>query len=140
MEISDFLPLIDTDTIYSFLNRSNKYHEDASNLLQKINKGKLIAQISCVSLIELSFIYIFHKIEDEIDKDMGYLQSIKNLEWVALNIKNYLTGLVLYKTHKISFFNSLHAGIAINLDSIIISQNTDFDLISGLKRKLLSDF
>ena len=91
-------------------------------------------------MIELNYIYKKYNLENEFEKDLGNLQAIRNIEWAPLNIRNFLTALIIYKTYKISFYNSLHAGIAINLDRVIITQNMEFDVIAGLKRIPLSDF
>ena len=134
------MPLIETDTIYAFLNSKDKYHENASLLLKNISEGKFIAFFSSVSLIELNYIYKTHKIEQELEIDLANLQAIKNIKWANINIRTFLTALSITKSYKISFFNSLHAGIAINFDSIIISENEEFDSIMGLRRIPLSTF
>ena len=134
------LPLIETDTIFAFINKKDKYHTNAFNLIKKINNGFFQADFSSISLIELNFIYKKFHLENEFEIDLGNLQGIKNIKWAPLNIRNFLTALIINKTYNIPFYNSLHAGIAINLDRVIITQNTDFDVIAGLSRMPLSDF
>lgn len=133
------MPLVETDTIFAFLNKEDKNHKSASYIFKKIHEGVFNAKLSIISLIELKYIYKKYGIESEFETDVGNLQGIRNIDWAPLNIKNFLTALSLYKTHNINFYNSLHAGIAINLDSLIISENNEFDNISGLKRISLSD-
>lgn len=134
------MPLVETDTIYAFLNKKDKYHKCASYIFKKINEGVFNAKFSIISLIELKYIYKNYNIENEFEIDIGNLQGIKNIEFALLNIENFLTALRLYRIHNINFYNSLHAGIAINLDSLIISEDKEFDIVSGLKRIPLSDF
>lgn len=134
------MPLVETDTIYAFLNKNDKNHECASFLFKKIHEGIFTAKLSIISLLELNYIYKKHDIESEFENDVGNLQGIKNIDWAPLNIKSFLTALNLYRTHNMSFYNCLHAGIAINLDNSIISEDDEFNSIPGLKRISLSDF
>ena len=134
------MPLIETDTLYAFLNKNDEYHEFADKIMVKINNGKFKAIISSVSLIELQLIYKSKEIEYEFEMDLVDLQRIKNMEWVSLDPISSLTAIHLRKRYELSFFDSLHAGLAINLDKQIISQDKEYDKISGLKRIPLTSF
>ena len=134
------MPLIETDTIYSFLNKNDPYHEFADTIFNMINDGKLTVKISSVSLIEMQLIYKSKEIEYEFEMDIIDLQRINNIDWAPLNVTSSLTAIYLRKKYELSFFDSLHVGIAFNLDKQIISQDKIYDNIAGLKRIPLTDF
>ncbi|MBN1802072.1 MAG: type II toxin-antitoxin system VapC family toxin [Candidatus Lokiarchaeota archaeon] len=133
------MPLIDTSTIFSFLNKNSEYHQYATQVMEKISHGKDLINISTVSIVELHFIYKAHGVDEGFEKDLSELRSLRNLTWTSLDVASTLTAMAIKKAYKLSFFNALHAGIAINLDKQIISQDKEFDQIKGLiKIPLLS--
>ncbi len=134
------MPLIETDTIYALLNSNDKYHKFSEEIIKKIISNKLEAIFSSASLVELALIYKSKNIENEFKNDLIEIQRIKNIEWAPLDAINSLTAAYLRETYQISFFDSLHAGIALNLDNQIISQDKGYDLITGLKRIPLTHF
>lgn len=134
------MPLIETDLLYSFLNANDINHTFANNIILQVNSGDLAVKFSSVSLIELQLIYKSKKIEYEFELDLVELQRIKNIEWALLDTISSLTAIHLRKKYNLSFFDSLHVGIAINLDKQIISQDKEYDRITGLKRIPLNSF
>lgn len=128
------MPLIETDTIIGFLNKGDIFHEESNEIFEKISNGELDAEISSVSLIELQLIYKSKKIEYQFEFDLAEFQAIKNLKWAPLTVVSSLTAINLRKRYNLTFFDSLHVGIAFNLDMQIISQDKKYDNISGLKR------
>ena len=134
------MPLIETDLLYSFLNANDINHTFANNIILQVNSGDLAVKFSSVSLIELQLIYKSKNIEYEFELDLVEFQRIKNIEWALLDIISSLTAIHLRKKYNLSFFDSLHVGIAINLDKQIISQDKEYDRITGLKRIPLNDF
>ena len=134
------MPLVETYTLYAFLNRNDIYHKFANNFMSKMNKGEFEAKFSSVSLIEIQLIYKSKEIEYEFEADLVELQRIKNIEWAPLNTASSLTAIYLRKKYSLSFFDSLHVGIAINFDRQIISQDSEYDKIKGLNRIPLTSF
>ena len=134
------MPLIETDLLYSFLNANDVNHKFANNIILQVNSGELAVKFSSVSLIELQLIYKSKNIEYEFELDLVELQRIKNIEWAQLDTISSLTAIHLRKKYNLSFFDSLHVGIAINLDKQIISQDKEYDRITGLKRIPLNSF
>ncbi len=134
------MPLIETDLLYSFLNANDINHKFANNIMLQVNSGELVVKFSSVSLIELQLIYKSKKIEYEFELDLVELQRIKNIEWALLDTISSLTAIYFRKKYNLSFFDSLHVGIAINLDKQIISQDKEYDNIAGLKRIPLNYF
>jgi len=134
------MPLIETDTIYAFLNKKDNYHKYAYNIINQINEGILNVKISSACLIELQLVYKSKEIEYEFETDIIELQRINNVEWTILDVSSSLTAIHLRKRYDLSFFDSLHAGIAINLDKQIISQDKAYDNVAGLKRIPLTSF
>jgi len=134
------MPLIETDTIYSFLNKNDPLHKYADTIFNMINDGKLTVKISSVSLIEMQLIYKSKDIKYEFEMDLIDLLRIKNIDWAPLNVTSVLTAIHLRKKYELSFFDSLHVGIAFNLDKQIISNDKIYDNIAGLKRIPLADF
>ena len=134
------MPLIETDTIYAFLNKNDIYHKYAYNIINKINEGVLNVKISSACLIELQLIYKSKEIEYEFETDLIELQRINNIDWATLDVSSSLTAIHLRKRYNLSFFDSLHAGIAINLDKQIISQDKAYDNVAGLRRIPLTSF
>ena len=134
------MPLIETDTIYAFFNKNDPYHEFADTIFNMINNGELTVKISSVSLIEMQLIYKSKEIEYEFEMDLIDLQRINNIDWAPLDVASSLTAIHFRKKYDLSFFDSLHVGIAINLDKQIISQDKIYDNIAGLKRIPLTDF
>ncbi|GAH53469.1 unnamed protein product, partial [marine sediment metagenome] len=85
------MPLIETDTLYAFLNANDVNHKFANNILVQVNKGELEANFSSVSLIELQLIYKSKNIEYDFEFDLVELQRIKNLIWAPLDAISSLT-------------------------------------------------
>ncbi|MBY8985042.1 MAG: PIN domain-containing protein [Candidatus Lokiarchaeota archaeon] len=134
------MPLIETDLLYSFLNANDINHKFANNIILRVHNSELEVKFSSVSLIELQLIYKSKNIEYEFELDLVELQRIKNIEWALLDTISSLTAIHLRKKYNLSFFDSLHVGIAINLDKQIISQDKEYDKIMGLKRIPLKTF
>lgn len=134
------MPLIETDLLYSFLNANDINHQFANNVILRVNSGDLEVKFSSVSLIELQLIYKSRNIEFEFELDLAEFQRIKNVEWAVLDPISALTAIHLRKKYNLSFFDSLHVGMAINLDKQLISQDKEYDLVSGLKRIPLTNF
>ena len=134
------MPLIETDTIYAFLNKNDIYHDYANIIFNMINNSELGVKISSVSLIELQLIYKSKEIEYDFELDLIDLQRINNIVWAPLDVSSTLTAIHLRRKYNLSFFDSLHVGIAINLDKQIISQDKGYDNIAGLKRIPLTNF
>ena len=140
MKRSISMPLIETDTLYSFLNANDANHKFAEIIILRVNNGDLDVKFSSVSLIELQLIYKSKGIEYEFELDLVELQRIKNIEWTLLDTISSLTAIHLRKKYNLSFFDSLHVGIAITLDKQIISQDKEYDKIIGLQRIPLNSF
>ena len=134
------MPLIETDTLYSFLNANDINHKFAETIILRVNNGELNVKFSSVLLIELQLIYKSKGIECEFELDLVELQRIKNIEWALLDAISSLTAIHLRKKYNLSFFDSLHVGIAITLDKQIISQDKEYDKIIGLQRIPLTSF
>jgi len=134
------MPLIETDTIYAFLNKNDIYHDYANIIFNMINNSELGVKISSVSLIELQLIYKSKEIEYDFELDLIDLQRINNIVWAPLDVSSTLTAIHLRRKYNLSFFDSLHVGIAINLDKQIISQDKGYDNIAGLTRIPLTNF
>ncbi len=134
MKLTNKLELTYIPTIY--------WNEPLSEfeLITKINKGEFEAKFSSVSLIELQLIYKSKEIEYEFEADLVELQRIKNIGWAPIDTASSLTAIYLRKIYNLSFFDSLHIGIAINIDKQIISQDSDYDKIKGLNRIPLTTF
>ena len=109
-------------------------------IFNRINEGKLDAKFSSVSLIEIQLIYKSKEIEYEFEKDLREFNGIKNLEWAPLNVESCLSAFYVRKTYNLSFFDSLHVGIALNLDKEIISQDRKYNDIIGLKKIPIKEF
>ncbi len=122
------------DLLYSFLNANDITDTFVNSIISRVNNGKLAVKFSSVSLIELKLIIKSKKIEYEFELDLVELQRIKNIEWALLDTISSLTAIHLRKKYNLSFFDSLHVGIAISLDKQIISQDKEYDNIAGLKR------
>ena len=134
------MPLIETDTIVAFLNNNDPYHKNAKEIIKRVSKGELNVKVSSVSLIELQLIYKSKQIEYEFEMDLLELQSIKNMEWASINVESCLSAMYFRKTYNLSFFDSLHVGIAINQDKKIIAQDEAYDNIAGLKKIPLTQY
>ncbi|MGV9172651.1 MAG: type II toxin-antitoxin system VapC family toxin [Promethearchaeia archaeon] len=133
------MPLIETDTIIGFLNKGDRFHREASFIFRKIHQGELDLAISSASLIELQLIYKSKNIEFKFEYDLAEFQAINNLRWAPLNVQSSLTALNFRKRYNLSFFDSLHVGIAINLDKKIIAQDKRYDDIKGLEKISLAE-
>ena len=134
------MPLIETDLLYSFLNANDINHKFANNIILRVHNSELEVKFSSVSLVELQLIYKLKNIEYEFELDLVELQRIKNIEWALLDTISSLTAIHIRKKYNLSFFDSLHVGIAINLDKQIISQDKEYDKIMDLKRIPLKTF
>ncbi len=72
--------------------------------------------------------------ESELEEDMRLLLSMFNGRTVRLTSLEAMRAARIRREYRLSFFDSLHAALALSLDSTIISLDEAYDGVEGLRR------
>ena len=127
------MPLIELDVLLAFINRSDKHHEVASRVIEAAISDESY-YLSSVALIEMSLIYRSRSMESELEEDLRLLLSIFNGRTTQLTPLEVMRATWIRRKYGLSFFDSLHAALAMSLDSTIASFDEAYDGIKGLRR------
>ncbi len=127
------MPLIELDILMAFINRSDRYHEVASRIMEAAISDRDI-YLSSEALVEMSLIYRSRSMESELEEDMRLLLSMFNGRTVRLTPLEAMRAVRIRREYGLSFFDSLHAALALSLDSTIISLDEAYDGVEGLRR------
>ncbi len=127
------MPLIELDVLLVFINRSDKHHEVASRVIEAAISDESY-YLSSVALIEMSLIYRSRSMESELEEDLRLLLSIFNGRTTQLTPLEVMRATWIRRKYGLSFFDSLHAALAMSLDSTIVSFDEAYDGIEGLRR------
>ena len=127
------MPLIELDVLMAFINRSDKHHEVASRVVERSISDENY-HLSSVALIEMSLIYRSRSMELELEEDLRLLLSIFDGRTVHLTPLEAMRAAWIRRKYGLSFFDSLHAALAMGLDSTIVSFDEVYDGVKGLRR------
>ena len=131
--------MIETDMLYAYVKKEDWLKTTANKLLSRIIKGEF--GIVYASREALHEIYYVSKAEgvstDELIARTAALTAIDNLTFLDTTCEIDLLALALIRQYGFaSIFDAFYAATALNQieDHIIISTDTAFDCVPGIKR------
>ena len=127
------MPLLETDLIWAFLNRDDRYHNDAKKIFNSIKQGSRYI-VSSLSLIELELIYKSNNLEEHLAQHIAALSTLPHISYANLSVDIVLSSIYLRDTHGLSFFDSHYAATALQGDAQIMSTDQSYEKVPGLKR------
>lgn len=131
------MPVIELDLLIAFVNASDRHHQVANRIFQKIMTGE-IKEVKTASSAYLEY--------ELIDRSRGYLvgdtrreissfKNFPNLGEKPLTAKIIIEAMRLRETiNAMTYFDSLHASTAMHSDGEIISLDDIYDKVEGLTR------
>ncbi len=131
--------LIETDTIYAFVKKSDRLKKTADRLMWRIKEGELGDVAASREVIhELYYVSMREGVSiDEYVSRAAALTSIDNLTFMPTTAEIDLLALTLMRQYGLeSIFDAYHAATALNQveDHKIISTDHVFDKVPGVKR------
>lgn len=132
--------MVETDVLYAYIKKEDWLKPTAKKIILKIVRGELgTVYASRESLHEIYYVSTVEGISmDEIITRFAALTAIKNLVFLETTYEVDLLALALMRQYNISsIFDAYYAATALNQvpDHVIISTDTVFDKIAGIKRK-----
>ena len=128
--------MIETDVIYAVMKR-----EDSLKILARLVLTKSRRLLcSSVSFVEvLSVLKALGKFESLASK-VGLLGSFSNIEFVPVTPEIAEKAADIHMKGKLTFFDSFYAATAIVLDATLVSSDTAFKEVAGLRYMSVSDY
>jgi len=129
------MPVIELDMLIALLNASDKLHQTASSLFEKIVSGE-IRGVKVASSAYLEYELILRSGSypgSEIRKDLTAFKNLPNLGEAPLTVNVILKASQLREEYGLSYFDSLHAATAILTDKEMISQDRAYGKIKGIR-------
>jgi len=131
--------LVETDIILAHVKEEDWLKSYADAILKAADSGKIELYASCEVLHELYYISLKLGIDMEtLLNKIAALTSIKNIKWIPVTMETALTAMVLMLEYNInSVFDAYYAATALlsDPDKIIVSTDSIYDKIPGIKRK-----
>lgn len=128
------MTLLENDTLFAFLNRSDRNHAVARRVFAKLEKGDLKVEVSSVSLLEMELVYRSEGLEERLLEDLSAVAALPNVRYEALTPDVAVASAYLRRSLDLSFFDSHYAAAALSLDGRIISFDKAYDGVPGLTR------
>ena len=131
--------MIETDVLYAYVKKEDWLKPTANAVMLRITKGELgTVYASRESLHEIYYVSKEEGVSmNELISRAAALTAIKNLTFLETTYEIDLLALTLIRQYRIdSIFDAYYAATALNQipDHTIISTDTVFDTIPGLKR------
>jgi PIN domain nuclease of toxin-antitoxin system len=131
------LPVLETDFLKGIIDPKDKLHSQAKKAMMRVRRGEWTVASS--ALLELDLILKNERIGDEERFDVfNALTAEFPSEMIApITHSSIATAIGLQKTYagiRSFYFDSIHIGLAIQADGIIVSSDAAFDRISEVKR------
>lgn len=128
------MPLLENDTLFAFLDRSDKKHGTASRMFSKLEKGELRVDASSVSLVEMELVYMSEQKEERLLGDLAAVAALPNVNYLAFTPDLAVASAYIRSQQGLGFFDSHYAAAALQRDGKIISFDRAYDKVPGLTR------
>jgi len=128
--------MIETDVIYAVMKREDSLKRLARLVLTK-SRRLLCSSVSFVEV--LSVLKALGKFESLASK-VGLLGSFSNIEFVPVTPEIAEKAADIHMKGKLTFFDSFYAATAIVLDATLVSSDTAFKEVAGLRYMSVSDY
>jgi len=131
------LPVLETDFLKGIIDPKDELHPQAKKAMVKVRRGEW--RVASSALLELDLILKNGKIADEERFDVFNALTVEfpGEMIVPVTHGSLAASISLQKTYagiRSFYFDSIHIGVAIHADGIIVSSDTAFDRISEVKR------
>ena len=128
--------IIETDVIYAVMKREDSLKRLARLVLTR--SKKLLC--SSASLVEiLSVLKALGRFESLASK-IGLLGSFSNIEFVPVTPEIAEKAADIHMKRKLTFFDSFYAATAMVLDATLVSSDTAFEKVPGLKYMSVNEY
>lgn len=135
------MKLIDTNIILYSLAKEHPLKEPSRRLITKIVSGELTANINVDVLQEILYVYAHRNERAKGIKACSYLLDIFHSPYPITKTDVSLAITLREKHRLLSSRDAIHAAVVINNKlKGIISEDSDFDIITGLKRFSCKNF
>ncbi|MBI2676316.1 MAG: type II toxin-antitoxin system VapC family toxin [Candidatus Aenigmarchaeota archaeon] len=123
----------------SILNRG-KEGIKATELLEAVKKGKMKMATSTLTFDEVFWIVKKERGYENALLGIEFFLSIPNLRFIDVSLGVLFTALEIMKENRLDPRDAIHASCALSSGiRLIISEDSDFDKVKGLKRKGIAD-
>ncbi len=131
------MPVIELDLLIAFVNASDRHHQAADRIFQKIMTGK-IKDIRTASSAYLEYELVHRSMGYPVEdtrKEISSFKNFPNLGEEPLTVKVILEAMRLREAVKsMTYFDSIHASTAMHSDGDIISTDAIYDKVESLNR------
>jgi len=115
--------------------------EKARSIIQKLQKGEMVAATSALSFDEVFWVVKKHRDYDMALKAVKAFLEIPNLVFLDVNDEILWSAYDLAKRYRLNPRDVIHLACALDHGIYtIVSEDKDFDKVKEIKRKSLSDF
>ena len=127
--------LLDSDIFIAILKEEDRLKQPSLKILKAIERRKLKnAYASVASIQEIIFWLLNRGFKDKILLTVSGVFKIKNLEWIPLDEKVFLTASALIEEYELGAFDAYIAATALLKDRVILSSDHIYDKIKGIRR------
>ena len=127
--------LLDSDTFIAVIKEEDRIKHASLKILKAIERRKLKnAYASVASIQEIIFWLLNRGFKDKILLTASRVFKIKNLEWIPLDEKVFLTASALIEEYELGAFDAYIAATALLKDRVILSSDHIYDKIKGIRR------
>ena len=126
--------LIENDVIFAFLNSLDEGHSAAVKLMKRLESGGLEVELSSVAFIEMQLVYMSNGLEDRLVGDLASVAALPGIRVLPLTPDIAVAAAYIRGAYGLSFFDSHYAAAALSRDCEIISFDSAYDKVPGLKR------
>ena len=124
--------IIETDIIIALASREDKHHNEVVKFIEKVRPLKL----SPYALIELDLLIkskvIIARLPDFYDA-LNCLIYAYNITILNVNAKHFVIAYNLRNKYNLTYFDSLHAAIAIENNEILVSYDKSYEKVKELR-------
>lgn len=125
------MPVIELDMLIGLVNPHDRLHSLAEKLFKEVSAGKIKITVASSALLEYELLLRSRGYsEKEIRLD---IEAFKNmLSEIPINSDVMVKASELREKFGLTYFDSLHAASAINVDGVIVSTDREYEGIEDL--------
>ena len=132
--------LLDSDTFIAVIKEEDRIKHASLKILKAVERKKLKnVYASVASIQEIIFWLLNRGLKDKVLLTVSRVFEIKNLEWIPLDEKVFLTASALIEEYELGAFDAYIAATALLKDRVILSSDRIYDKIKGIKRVSLEE-
>jgi predicted nucleic acid-binding protein len=130
------VPIVELDLLIAFVNASDRHHKTAQPIFYEIMEGNLPGvMVASSAYLEYELVHgSFGYLPEDTRKEISGFMNFPNLREAPLTSEVIVEAMHLREDMDITYFDSLHAATALLNDRKIISTDTVYDEVGGLRR------